>query len=204
MLKAKQAFTCLGCSKSYTRKSKLLEHFELPQVKNKGVLVKNKCFQSKERNYGTSEREVAFLKKQKSIASFQYQEKVAPSGLSNPSVQPSESLNETLPPRLLQLNEDPSNHLENTKNEFQASGAIGVAEEVLQSSEIMKQEMNIPPTDNFHIPVGDNADISTEKYDLLLKNQEKIIAMLEACSLQQQPSKIQLPPLQQQPGLPLN
>ena len=116
MSKAKQAFTCLGCSKSYTRKSKLLEHFELPQVKNKGVLVKNKCFQSKDRNYGTSEREVAFLKKQKSIASFQNQEKVVPSGSSNPSVQSSESLNETLPPHLLHLNEGPSNQLETTKN----------------------------------------------------------------------------------------
>ena len=153
MPKAKQAFTCLGCSKSYTRKSKLLEHFELPQVKNKGVLVKNKCFQSKDRNYGTSEREVAFLKKQKSIASFQNQEKVVPSGSSNPSVQSSESLNETLPPHLLHLNEGPSNQLETTKNEFQSSSTVEVAEEVLHPSETIKQEMNIPSTDNFHIPV---------------------------------------------------
>ena len=62
-----------------------------------------------------------------------------------------------------------------------------VAEEVLQPSETMKQEMNIPSTDNFHIPVGDNADISTEKYNQLLKNQEKIIAMMEAGSSQQHP-----------------
>ena len=149
MLKAKQAFTCLGCSKTYTRKSKLLEHYELPKVKNKGVLVKNKCFQSKTRNYGTSQREVALLKRQKSIVSFQNKNKAIPLGEALPSQPP--NINESGP-----STQSETTPIENIKMEFQQSGNIGLAGEMMPPSEMLEKELDISPMETLHLPVENN------------------------------------------------
>ena len=59
---------CVNCTKSYTSKENLQKHYGYEKVKVDGKLVKNKCFNSKSSNYGTSEKEKKkCLKNQKSI-----------------------------------------------------------------------------------------------------------------------------------------
>ena len=61
---------CVNCTKSYTSKENLQKHHGYEKVKVGGKLVKNKCFNAKSRNYGTSEKKEKMFKKSKIHISF--------------------------------------------------------------------------------------------------------------------------------------
>ena len=102
-------YICVNCSKSYTRKEKLDNHYELKKVKGtNGRLIPNKCFKSKTRNYRATKNEVKLLSSQQSILSFQ-KKKDNLANATNPSI-------ETLSPK-----KDSSSKFSSTSDEDIAS-----------------------------------------------------------------------------------
>ena len=191
MSNEEKVFTCLDCSKSYTRKSKLIEHFDKPQVKVKGILVVNKCFQSKNKNYGTSDKEVSLLKKQKSIASFQNQNEASTSGLSKLSAQSLNPINEAKISEPSSINEEvPSSQNEMNQNEFDEYREVKLTDDSLQPPELLQEVISSPTTKSSVLLDENNDNIEAQRYNNLIKNQEKMIALLEAGSF---PQKLPMP-----------
>ena len=174
-------YICVNCSKSYTRKEKLDNHYELKKVKGtNGRLIPNKCFKSKTRNYGATKNEVILLSSQQSIFSFQ-KKKDDLSNATNPSI-------ETISPK-----KDSSYKCSSTSDDEDIASQINALK--ISSSQINHKEplehlktpceslqpaSNSLPKETFNSQGEDIPATEIERYNELLKYQKTTIALLEA------------------------